>query len=119
MGRGHASEACEATPCSILSENGVYLNTNGLVRHEDGFVAATGIVRDHNEKWLFEFNRYLGSRSVFDLELWANDIQEGFAEGSNSALVRRIHQLLLRFGRWSIYHIHREDNQYVDRLVKM
>ncbi|MBA0638421.1 hypothetical protein Godav_029962, partial [Gossypium davidsonii] len=117
--RGHAFEACEATPCSILSENGAYLNTNGLVRHEDGFAAVAGIVRDHNGKWLFEFNRYLGSCSVFDVELWVKDIQEGFIEGSNSALIRRIHQLLLRFGRWSICHIHREDNQDADRLVKM
>ncbi|KAK5775896.1 hypothetical protein PVK06_043851 [Gossypium arboreum] len=44
-------------------------------------------------------------------------IQEGFVEGLNPALVRRIHQLLLRFGRWSSCHIHREDNQDADRLV--
>ncbi|MFQ6636911.1 hypothetical protein Gotur_013473, partial [Gossypium turneri] len=106
---GHAFEACEATPCSILSENGVYLNTDGLVRHEDGFAVVAGIVQDHNGKWLFEFNSF---------EV-VKDIQEGFVEGSNSALIRRIHQLLLRFVRWSICHIHREDNQNADRLVKM
>ncbi|MBA0632540.1 hypothetical protein Godav_001260, partial [Gossypium davidsonii] len=38
------------------------------------------------------------------------DIQESSLEGSNSALIRRIHQLLLRFGQWSITHIFREDN---------
>ncbi|MBA0717618.1 hypothetical protein Golax_005419 [Gossypium laxum] len=107
--RGHAFEACEATPCSILSENRVYLNTDGLVRHEDGFAAVAGVVRDHNGKWLFEFNSFEEVK----------DIREGFVEGFNSALIRRIHQLLLRFGRWSICHIHREDNQDTDRLVKM
>ncbi|MBA0655915.1 hypothetical protein Goklo_008335 [Gossypium klotzschianum] len=118
--RGHAFEACEATPCSILSENGAYLNTNGLVRHEDGFAAVAGIVRDHNGKWLFEFNRGYDNVIIqFDSFEVVKDIQEGFIEGSNSALIRRIHQLLLRFGRWSICHIHREDNQDADRLVKM
>ncbi|MBA0818222.1 hypothetical protein Gohar_019519 [Gossypium harknessii] len=44
-------------------------------------------------------------------------IQERSSEGFNSALVRRIHQMLLRFSQWSIRHISREENQGVDHLV--
>ncbi|MBA0843486.1 hypothetical protein Goarm_000672, partial [Gossypium armourianum] len=68
--RRHVTEVCGATPCSILSESGVCLNTEGSVRHDDGFAVVGGFVRDHDRKWLFEFNRYLGSCSVFDAELW-------------------------------------------------
>ncbi|MFQ6649958.1 hypothetical protein Gotur_022468 [Gossypium turneri] len=145
VSRRHVTEVCGATPCSILSESGVCLNTEGSVRHDDGFAVVGGFVRDHYKKWLFEFNRYLGSCSVFDAELWGildgltclvdrcydniiiqsnnldvvKNIQEGLVEGSNSALVRIIHQILLRLGHWSICHIHREDNQDADRLIKM
>ncbi|MFQ6668944.1 hypothetical protein Gotur_034388 [Gossypium turneri] len=92
------------------------------------FAAVGGIVRDRNGKWLFGFNKYLGSCSVFDAKSWGildgltllidrgydkvliqsdsleaiKDIQESSLEGSNSTLVRRIHQLLSRFGYWSI-----------------
>ncbi|MBA0666532.1 hypothetical protein Goklo_002933 [Gossypium klotzschianum] len=53
-----------------MSKNGVCLNTDGSVRHDDGFFAVRGIVRDHDGKWLFGFNRYLRSCSFFDAELW-------------------------------------------------
>ncbi|MFQ6641404.1 hypothetical protein Gotur_016787 [Gossypium turneri] len=39
--------------------------------------------------------------------------------GPNSMLIRRIHQLLLQLGQWSICHISREDNQVADSLVKL
>ncbi|MBA0699124.1 hypothetical protein Goari_000787, partial [Gossypium aridum] len=106
------------------SESGVCLNTEGSVRHDDGFAVVGGFVRDHDGKWLFKFNRYLGSYTVFDAELWGildgltclvdrgydniiiqsnnldvvKNIQEGLVEGTNSALVRIIHQMLLRLG---------------------
>ncbi|MBA0850548.1 hypothetical protein Goshw_001242 [Gossypium schwendimanii] len=95
-------------PVGKHDRNQVCLNIDG-VRHEVGFVAAGGIVQDHNGKWLFGFNR---------LEA-AKDIRESSVKGSNSTLLWRIHQLLLRFGCWSICHIHREDNQDVDSLVNM
>ncbi|MBA0824925.1 hypothetical protein Goarm_021558 [Gossypium armourianum] len=116
-GRGHVIEPCKATPFPILIRNQVCLNIDG-VRHEVGFAAVGGIVRDLNGKWLFGFNSYLESCSSNSLEA-VKDIQESSVEGSNSALLRRIHQLLLRFGCWSICHMHREDNQDVDSLVNM
>ncbi|MBA0727781.1 hypothetical protein Golax_000741 [Gossypium laxum] len=124
VSRRHVTEVCGATPCSILSESGVCLNTEGSVRHDDGFAVVGGFVRDHDGKWLVKFNRYLGSCTVFDTELWGildgltclvdrgynniiiqsnnldvvKNIQEGLVEGTNSALVRIIHQMLLRLG---------------------
>ncbi|MBA0873034.1 hypothetical protein Goshw_025606, partial [Gossypium schwendimanii] len=35
-----------------MSKNGVCLNTDGSVRHDDGFFAVGGIVRDHDGKWV-------------------------------------------------------------------
>ncbi|MBA0666533.1 hypothetical protein Goklo_002933, partial [Gossypium klotzschianum] len=75
-----------------MSKNGVCLNTDGSVRHDDGFFAVRGIVRDHDGKWLFGFNRYLRIDLGYDnviiqsdcLEA-VKDIQEGFVEGFNSA----------------------------------
>ncbi|KAK5802876.1 hypothetical protein PVK06_030504 [Gossypium arboreum] len=46
-------------------------------------------------------------------------IQKGSSEGSNSALVRRIHQILLHFKQWDIKHISREENQEADHLIKL
>ncbi|MBA0851047.1 hypothetical protein Goshw_012027 [Gossypium schwendimanii] len=41
------------------------------------------------------------------------------SNGSNSALIRRIHQLLTRIGHRHIRHFSREDNQDANRLVKL
>ncbi|MBA0761776.1 hypothetical protein Gotri_024370 [Gossypium trilobum] len=46
-------------------------------------------------------------------------IQEMPSNGSNSVLIRRIHQLLTRIGHRHIRHFSREDNQDADRLVKL
>ncbi|MBA0624128.1 hypothetical protein Godav_009528, partial [Gossypium davidsonii] len=46
-------------------------------------------------------------------------LQERTTNGSNSVLIRRVHQLLLRFEQWNIRHIPRKDNQDVDRMVKL
>ncbi|KAH1033619.1 hypothetical protein J1N35_045793 [Gossypium stocksii] len=54
----------------------------------------------------------------FDNLETVKDIYESSLKGFNSALVRRIHRLLSRFGCWSILHISREDNQEADSLVK-
>ncbi|MBA0624299.1 hypothetical protein Godav_009683, partial [Gossypium davidsonii] len=104
-----------------------------------------GIVRNRYGEWISGFNKYLWSSSVFDGKLWVildgltilinwgynnvliqsnsleavKDLQDSPLEGSNSALTRRIQQMLSRFSRWSIIHISREDNQDVDKLVKM
>ncbi|MBA0596174.1 hypothetical protein Gorai_013005, partial [Gossypium raimondii] len=95
--------------------------------------------------WISGFNKYLGSSSVFDGKLWiildgltilinwgsdnvliqsnsleaVKDLQDSPLEGSNSALTRRIQQMLSLFSCWIIIHISREDNQDVDKLVKM
>ncbi|MBA0582524.1 hypothetical protein Gorai_024666 [Gossypium raimondii] len=44
--------------------------TDGLVRAEDAFVAAGGILRDHNGRWIIGFTKYLGNCVVLDSELW-------------------------------------------------
>ncbi|MBA0637113.1 hypothetical protein Godav_000079 [Gossypium davidsonii] len=53
-----------------LSSNWVRLNTNGLVRIEEGFATAEGLARDHNGRWIIGFGRYLGNNRVREPELW-------------------------------------------------
>ncbi|MBA0854727.1 hypothetical protein Goshw_004279 [Gossypium schwendimanii] len=98
----------------------VCLSTDGLVRNEECFAAVGRLVWDHNGGWIIRFCRYLGNCTVIEAKLQgildglklilyrrfkrvsiqtdnlkaANVIQDGSSESSNSALVRRIHQLL-------------------------
>ncbi|MBA0617905.1 hypothetical protein Godav_027316 [Gossypium davidsonii] len=48
-----------------------------------------------------------------------NAIQEGSIRDSNSALIRKIHQLLGNFKHWKIQHIPRKENIFTNNLVKM
>ncbi|MBA0861117.1 hypothetical protein Goshw_024658 [Gossypium schwendimanii] len=72
---------------------------NGSVQKEVGFTVVGGIVHDQD------------CLEVITI------IQERSSEGFNFALVKRIHQMLLRFRQRSIRHISREENQGVDHLV--
>ncbi|MBA0561345.1 hypothetical protein Golob_018181, partial [Gossypium lobatum] len=47
-----------------------------------------------------------------------NAIMEDTSGNSNSAIVRRIHQILKRVKQWEIQHIPREDNLIADSLAK-
>ncbi|MBA0585378.1 hypothetical protein Gorai_016158, partial [Gossypium raimondii] len=82
----------------IPTDQIVYLNSNGSVKLEDGSASAGGITD--------------GLEVVIA-------IQEGLTEGFNPALIRRILQLFSQFQHWSIFHIPREENEEVDRLVKL
>ncbi|MBA0711134.1 hypothetical protein Golax_010355, partial [Gossypium laxum] len=55
---------------SQLSYNWVRLNMDDLIRVEKGFAVASGLVRDHNGGWMFDFGRYLGNFIVLECELW-------------------------------------------------
>ncbi|MBA0552323.1 hypothetical protein Golob_023145, partial [Gossypium lobatum] len=46
-----------------------YLNTDGSIRLEVDFASAGGIVQDKAGNWIFGFNRFLGSCSMFEAEL--------------------------------------------------
>ncbi|MBA0785724.1 hypothetical protein Gotri_025144, partial [Gossypium trilobum] len=76
--------------------NWVCLYTDGSVQNDGSFAAAEGITNSHG-KWILGYNRYLGYDRVlfiFDNLEGVQAIQEKTPKGSNSALVRRIHQLL-------------------------
>ncbi|MBA0692548.1 hypothetical protein Goari_010100, partial [Gossypium aridum] len=91
-------------------------NTVGSVRHENGYAAAGGVMRIRNGEWITGFNRFLGSYSMFktsSLEV-LTVIQESLIGGSNSALIRRILQLLYQIRHWNICYILREENQEAD-----
>ncbi|MBA0676623.1 hypothetical protein Goari_018091 [Gossypium aridum] len=115
---------------------GLYLNIDGSVRLEDGSAAAGGIVRNRNGEWVTDFNRLLGSCSVFEAELWGildglnilidqgldnvlietdnleavTTIKESLTGRSNSTLIGRILKLLYQLHHWNICHIPKEDN---------
>ncbi|MBA0833080.1 hypothetical protein Goarm_017418, partial [Gossypium armourianum] len=44
-------------------------STEEIIKIEDDFAAAGGIVRDSNGKWIFGFCRYLGCCTALDAEL--------------------------------------------------
>ncbi|MBA0604919.1 hypothetical protein Godav_017545, partial [Gossypium davidsonii] len=46
-------------------------------------------------------------------------IQGSYSRVLNSALVRRIRQLLAKPMQWSIHHVTREDNKEIDELTRM
>ncbi|MBA0790672.1 hypothetical protein Gohar_015307 [Gossypium harknessii] len=49
--------------------NWCHLHTDGVVKPGAGFASAGRVVRDHNGRWILEYNHYLGECSVFDAEL--------------------------------------------------
>ncbi|MBA0602885.1 hypothetical protein Gorai_003050, partial [Gossypium raimondii] len=88
---------------------------DGSIRIEEGFAATGGLVHDHNGGWIIGFYRYLGNYSLKAV----NAIQEGFSGNSNSALIRRIHQILKMVKQWKIQRILREENTAANSLIKM
>lgn len=46
-------------------------------------------------------------------------IQESFKRGFNTALIRKILQLLSQVSHWNIFHIPREVNHEADRITKI
>ncbi|KAL1091080.1 hypothetical protein V6Z11_D07G133500 [Gossypium hirsutum] len=49
--------------------NWCHLHTDGVVKPGAVFASAGRVVRDHNGRWILEYNHYLGECSVFDAEL--------------------------------------------------
>ncbi|MBA0785246.1 hypothetical protein Gotri_000153, partial [Gossypium trilobum] len=87
-------------------------------RYENGSATAGGIVRNQSVEWIFGFNRFLGSCSMFEVDNLetVKAFQENPIGRSNSTLIRRILQVLSRFESWSISHIPIKDNQEADSL---
>ncbi|MFQ6627531.1 hypothetical protein Gotur_005497 [Gossypium turneri] len=123
----------------------VVKRTNGVVKVDRGFVVVGGVLRDRSERWIIDFNRFLGFCSITEAELWGikdglelllernfdsvliqtnsmeviNAIQEQASSGSELALVRRMHQLLSRIEYWTTRHIPRKDNKEADGITKL
>ncbi|KAH1091287.1 hypothetical protein J1N35_018544 [Gossypium stocksii] len=130
---------------SSLSGNWICLRTYGVVKVDRGFAAGGGVLRDQSERWIVGFNKYLGFCSIIEADFWGikdglklllewnynnaliqtnsieaiNAIQDQVPNGSDSALVRRIHQLLSKIEHWIIRHIPREDNKKADGITKL
>ncbi|KAH1038684.1 hypothetical protein J1N35_040427 [Gossypium stocksii] len=134
--RVDSSVGIEFFPEALSTEERVYLNTNGAVHLDSRLAAIGGVVRDKAGNWITGFHRYLGKCSVFDAELWglldgvklvwrggynqvviSSDCLEiveaiigSSSTSSNSALIRRIHNILSQENQWSLRHIPREQN---------
>ncbi|MBA0555000.1 hypothetical protein Golob_014069 [Gossypium lobatum] len=50
--------------------NWIYSRTNDVVKVDRGFVVVGGVLRDRSEKWIIDFNRFLGFCSITEAELW-------------------------------------------------
>ncbi|KAH1107908.1 hypothetical protein J1N35_011676 [Gossypium stocksii] len=108
------------------SEEHVYLFTDGAVQLDSGFVVANGVLRDKEGRWIIGFHHFLGKCLVFNAELWGileglkliqslgydhviihsdsleavKDILGSFFTISNSALIRRIHNVMFQEKQW-------------------
>ncbi|MBA0844648.1 hypothetical protein Goarm_000073, partial [Gossypium armourianum] len=138
--------ALEKFGTNLFQEKGYLASTPEHYSNEcQGFATTSGLVRDHNKWWMFDFDRYLGNCTISKCELWGildgvklisdhcvegvliqidcleavNAIQEGSIRDSNSALIRKIHQLLGNFKHWKIQHIPKKENVFTNNLIKM
>ncbi|KAK5792770.1 hypothetical protein PVK06_033891 [Gossypium arboreum] len=80
---------------------------DGLIRPEDTFATAGGLLKNQNREWIIDFNSLVA----------INMIKDGVHENSNFALVRIIHTILKLLSIWSLQHISREDHKLADKVV--
>ncbi|MFQ6644556.1 hypothetical protein Gotur_019473 [Gossypium turneri] len=118
--------------------------TDGAVQLGPGLAAARGVVRDKEGIWIVGYHRFLGKCSVFDAELWGildglkiiqrrghihvtiqtnslevvKSILGSSSTESNSALIRRICNILSQENHWILRYIPREYNQVADCLAR-
>ncbi|MBA0699426.1 hypothetical protein Goari_001064 [Gossypium aridum] len=106
----------KAFPGVLMKSSKLHIaGQDNILQIEEGFAATTGLVHDHNGGWIIGFCRYLGNYSLKAV----NAIQEGFSGNSNSALIRRIHQILKMVKQWKFQRILREENTTANSLIKM
>ncbi|MBA0689351.1 hypothetical protein Goari_007083 [Gossypium aridum] len=72
---------------SSIASSWVCLSMDGLVRIEEGFTAAGGLVRDHNGGWIIGSCRYLRNCMVTKVKLW------GILDGLKLILDRRFKEV--------------------------
>ncbi|MBA0671925.1 hypothetical protein Goklo_024049, partial [Gossypium klotzschianum] len=85
----------------------VYLNTDGSVRLEVDSALGGGIVRDKVGNWIFDFNRFLGTCLVFEVELW------GILDGLDILIDRGYDNVLVQTDSLEVA------TAEADRLVKL
>lgn len=124
--------------------NWVCLNTDGSGRNECGFVAVKvywKIIKENIfwgliDFWIIApFFMQIVEHLIWLVSLYDRDfsdilieidnfeaikvIQEKTPNDFNSALIRRIHHVLLHFEQWNIHHVLREDNKDINTLAKL
>ncbi|KAA3482563.1 LINE-type retrotransposon LIb DNA [Gossypium australe] len=125
--------------------NWVYLSTNGAVSSNTRDAAVGGVARDHKGNWLMGFNRFLGTCSPFEAELWgimdgilillnkgyrrivivtdnleaAQNLTTLRPEESGIAILRRTQRIIQSEGEWKIKHVSRNMNMVTDCLAKL
>ncbi|MBA0675945.1 hypothetical protein Goari_017460 [Gossypium aridum] len=92
--KGSTTKPQEPIPGSYLIENWVCLDTDGFVRYEASFVAAEENCEIEIRGGFVGLTGYDNVLIQTDILEVAKAIQESPSNGSNYALIRRIHQLL-------------------------
>ncbi|MBA0697524.1 hypothetical protein Goari_021062 [Gossypium aridum] len=67
---GYNIKSFTADVQSYSNEKWVHLFSNGAVARNSESALASGVVHDLGGKWILGFNRYLGSCTPFEAELW-------------------------------------------------
>ncbi|KAG8498348.1 hypothetical protein CXB51_007034 [Gossypium anomalum] len=68
----------------------VFHLADGSVRLEDDSAVARGVVRNRNRGWIIGYNRFLGSCSMFEAELW------GILDGLNTLIDRGLDNVMVQ-----------------------
>ncbi|MBA0771179.1 hypothetical protein Gotri_019690 [Gossypium trilobum] len=129
---------------SVEAERWIQLRIDETVKINTGCPAAGGAVRENNGKWIIGYNRRLGACSIIETELWdildgvllvqerhyhkileqtdnikvIEAINDSLSKCSNSAIIRRIAQLLQKVESWSLDYIPGEENIEADCIAK-
>ncbi|MBA0678304.1 hypothetical protein Goari_019658, partial [Gossypium aridum] len=96
----------------------ICIRSDGVVNIKTSYVAAGGVLRDHNGKWILGFNRRLRKCSTNNMEV-IGATKESLANGSNFALIRCILHLLQNEEDWSIDYVSRDENMEADGITKL
>ncbi|MBA0738015.1 hypothetical protein Gogos_011430 [Gossypium gossypioides] len=48
----------------------IRVKSDGAVKINTSYIAASGVLRNHNGKWILGFNHKLGKCTIFEAKLW-------------------------------------------------
>ncbi|MBA0718067.1 hypothetical protein Golax_005834, partial [Gossypium laxum] len=128
---GDKSNVHISSPLSTLSENLLYLFTDGAIEQGSRATPAGGVLLDQNRNLIFDYNRFLGKCNIFDAELRGivngmimslnngfnrvvihtdnlevvQALQDNLLGDLSITILKRVQEIMSTEGRWLIQHV--------------